>query len=49
VHSQTRDEEQVPQDEGLDQGEHMKNMIRRKKLHKFLQLKSGQRSKEIIQ
>jgi hypothetical protein len=30
-------------------GEHMKNMIRRKKLHKFLQLKFGPQSKEIIQ
>jgi hypothetical protein len=30
-------------------GEHMKNMIRRKKCHKFLQLKLGQQSKEIIQ
>jgi hypothetical protein len=38
VHPPTQDEEQVPQEEGLDQGEHMKNMIRRKKRHKFLQL-----------
>jgi hypothetical protein len=44
----TQDEEQVPQDEGLDQGEHMKNRIRRKKRHKFLQLKSDQLFKEII-
>jgi hypothetical protein len=29
--------------------EHMKNKIRRKKRHKFLQLKSGQPFKEIIQ
>jgi hypothetical protein len=29
--------------------EHMNNMIRRKKLHKFLQLKSRRQFKEIIQ
>jgi hypothetical protein len=34
---------------GWIKGEHMKNMIRRKKCHKFLQLKSGQLFKEIIQ
>jgi hypothetical protein len=34
---------------GKINGEHMKNRIRRKKLHKFLQLKFGQQSKEIIQ
>jgi hypothetical protein len=34
---------------GWIKGEHMKNRIRRKKLHKFLQLKFGQQSKEIIQ
>jgi hypothetical protein len=49
VHPPTQDEEQVPQDEGLDQGEHMKNRIRRKKCHKFLQHKSSQPFKEIIQ
>jgi hypothetical protein len=30
-------------------GEHIKNMIRRKKHHEFLQLKSGRRFKGIIQ
>jgi transposase InsO family protein len=49
VHPPTQDEEHVPQDEGLDQGGHMKNRIRRKKCHKFLQLKSIQPFKEIIQ
>jgi hypothetical protein len=34
---------------GWIKGELMKNKIRRKKLHKFLQLKFGQQSKEIIQ
>jgi hypothetical protein len=48
VHPPTQDEEQVPQDEGLDQGGHMKNMIRRKKHHNLLQLKSRQLYKEII-
>jgi hypothetical protein len=33
---------------GWIKGEHMKNKIRRKKCHKFLQLKSGQLFKEII-
>jgi hypothetical protein len=31
---------------GRIKGEHMKNRIRRKKRHKFLQLKSGRRFKE---
>jgi hypothetical protein len=30
-------------------GKHMENMIRRKKHHKLLQLKSGRKFKEIIQ
>jgi hypothetical protein len=34
---------------GRIKGEHMKNRIRRKKHHEFLQLKSERRSKEIIQ
>jgi hypothetical protein len=34
---------------GRIKGEHMKSRIRRKKRHKFLQLKSGRRFKEIIQ
>jgi hypothetical protein len=34
---------------GRINGEHMKNMIRRKKHHGLLQLKSERRSKEIIQ
>jgi hypothetical protein len=34
---------------GWIKGEHMKNRIRRKKLHKFLQLKFGQQFKGIIQ
>jgi hypothetical protein len=42
-----QDEEQVPQDEGIDQGGHMKK--RRKKYHKHLQLKSGPPFKGIIQ
>jgi hypothetical protein len=49
VHPPTQDEEQVPQDEGMDQGEHMEDRIRRKKHHKLLQLKSGELFKEIIQ
>jgi transposase InsO family protein len=49
VHSPTQDEEQVPQDEGLDQGEHMENRIRRKKHNKLHQLKSGRQFKGIIQ
>jgi hypothetical protein len=48
VHPPTQDDEQVPQEEGHDQGEHIKNRIRRKKHHEFLQLKSGQQSKGII-
>jgi hypothetical protein len=34
---------------GRTKGEHMKNMIRRKKHHGPLQLKSERRSKELIQ
>ena len=34
---------------GRIKGEHMKNRIRRKKLHKILQLKFGQQFKGIIQ
>jgi hypothetical protein len=34
---------------GRIKGEHMKNMIRRKKRHKFLQLKFGPQSKGITQ
>jgi hypothetical protein len=34
---------------GWIKGAHMKNRIKRKKLHNFLQLKFGQQSKEIIQ
>jgi hypothetical protein len=34
---------------GWIKGEHMKNIMRTKKCHKFLQLKSGQPFKEIIQ
>jgi hypothetical protein len=49
VHPPTQDEEQVPQDERLDQWEHMKNAIWRKKHHKLLQLKSRRQFKEIIQ
>jgi hypothetical protein len=49
VHPPTQDEEHVPQNEGLDQGEHMENRIRRKKHHKLLELKSGRQFKEIIQ
>jgi hypothetical protein len=36
-------------DEGMNQGEHMKKRIKRKKNHKHLQLKSGRQSKGIIQ
>jgi hypothetical protein len=34
---------------GRIKGEHMKNVIRRKKHHDFLQLKSGRQFKGIIQ
>jgi hypothetical protein len=34
---------------GKTKVEHMKNRIKRKKHHEFLQLKFGQQSKEIIQ
>jgi hypothetical protein len=40
VHPPTQDDEHVPQEEGKIKGEHMKNMIRRKKHHGPLQLKS---------
>jgi hypothetical protein len=46
VHPPTQDEEQVPQDEGMDQGEHMETMIKRKMHNKNLQLKSEQPFKE---
>jgi hypothetical protein len=49
VHPPTQDEEHEPQDEGLDQGENMENMIRRKKHNKLLQLKSERQYKGIIQ
>jgi hypothetical protein len=49
VHPPTQDKEWVPQDEGMDQGEHMENMIRRNKHNKLLQLKSRQQFKGIIQ
>jgi hypothetical protein len=45
----TQDDEQVAQEEGLDQGGHMKNKLWRKKHHGPLQLKSERRSKGIIQ
>jgi hypothetical protein len=41
VHPPTQGEEQVHQDESMDQGGDMENMIRRKKHHKHLQLKFG--------
>jgi hypothetical protein len=47
AHPLTQDNEQVPQEEGQDQGEHTKNKIRRKKHHTLLKLKSELRSKEI--
>jgi hypothetical protein len=40
VHSPTQDDEQVPQEETHDQGEHKKNQLWRKKRHEPLQLKS---------
>jgi hypothetical protein len=49
VHPPTQDDEQVPQEEGQDQGGHMKNKIRKKKHHRPLQLKSESQSKGIIQ
>jgi hypothetical protein len=45
----TQDEEQVPQDVGMNQGEHMKKRIKRKKYNNHLQVKSGSLSKGIIQ
>jgi hypothetical protein len=47
VHPPTQDDEQVPQEEGLDQGVHWKNKLWRKKHHGPLQPKSEQRSKDI--
>jgi hypothetical protein len=47
VHPPTQDDEQVPQEEVRDQGEHKKNKLWRKKHHWPLQLKSERRSKEI--
>jgi transposase InsO family protein len=47
VHPPTQDDEQVPQEEACDQGEHKKNTLWRKKHHWPLQLKSGRQSKEI--
>jgi hypothetical protein len=49
VHPQLKMRNRYLKMKGYIKGEHMKNRIRRNKLHKFLQLKSGQRSKEIIQ
>jgi hypothetical protein len=49
VQPPTQDEEHVPQDECIYQGEHMKKRKRRKKYHNRLQLKSGPPFKEIIQ
>jgi hypothetical protein len=40
VHHPTQGDEHVPQEEGQNQGEHMKNKIRKKKHHRPLQLKS---------
>jgi hypothetical protein len=37
----TQDEEQVPQEEGMNQGELRKKRTRREKYHRHLQLKSG--------
>jgi hypothetical protein len=48
AHPPTQDEEQVPQDAGMNQGEHMKKRIKRKKHNKHLQLKFGQPFKETI-
>jgi hypothetical protein len=47
VHPPTQDDEQVPQEEGNDQGEHKKIKQWRKKHHRSLQLKFEQRSKDI--
>jgi transposase InsO family protein len=48
VHPPTQDDEQVPQEEACDQGEHKKNKLWRKKHHWPLQLKSERRFKGII-
>jgi hypothetical protein len=42
VHPPTQDNEQVPQEEGQNQGEHRKNRLWRKKHHGPVHLKSGQ-------
>jgi hypothetical protein len=49
VHPPTQDEDRYLKMKGWIKGEHMKNMIRRKKHHKFLQLKSRRQFKGIIQ
>jgi hypothetical protein len=48
VHPPTQDEEQVPQDEGMNHGDHMEKGIRRKKRNKYLQHKFGQPFKETM-
>jgi hypothetical protein len=48
VHPPTQDEEQVPQEKGMNQGEQMKKRKRMKKYHRHLQIKSGPPSKGII-
>jgi hypothetical protein len=48
VHPPTQDEENVPQNKGMNQGEHMKKRIKRKKHNKHLQLKYEPLSKGII-
>jgi hypothetical protein len=49
VQPPTQNDEQVPQEEACDEGEHKENKLWRKKHHGSLQLKSEQRSKEITQ
>jgi hypothetical protein len=49
VRRPTQDEEQVPREEGMNQGEHMENKIRRKKHNKLLQLKFERQFKGIIE
>jgi hypothetical protein len=48
VHPPTQDDEQVPQEEARDQGEHKKTKLWRKKHHGLFQLKSDRRFKGII-
>jgi hypothetical protein len=48
VHPATQDDEQVPQEEAHDQGEHKKTKLWRKKHHGPLQLKSERQFKGII-